>query len=95
MRLARLAVSVLSTPLPATTLWERLLVGIPFAAISVLFAYEWVAYTFGLAPTLSKIISFYITGSGPGHSFFYGLGVGVVFLILFLHFTGLLRWWRP
>jgi hypothetical protein len=86
---------LLAVTLPAATLGQRLLVGVPFLALSAIFAYEWLAYTFGWAPTLSKILSYHLTSRGPGLAFVYGMVVGVAFLILFLHFTGLLKWWQP
>lgn len=87
--------SLLAATLPTATPAQRLLFGIPFLAVAVIFLYEWLAYSFGWVPTLSHIMAYRITSRGPGIAFVWGLGVGAVGLVLFLHFTGLLRWWTP
>lgn len=72
----------------------RLPVAIFFWAWTVPFIYEGFAYLTGIDPTISKITSGTIE-LHPHLSVVGAFFIGAAFLLLLLHFTNLLPWWRP
>lgn len=73
---------------------SRILGGLPFLGAALILLYEWLAYSFGLDPTLSKIIAYHIQNH-PNRAVVVAFMTGGLVFLLVSHFAGALPWWKP
>lgn len=73
----------------------KLLDGLPFLAVGVFFLYEWASIVFLKSPTISRILAYNLDTHGKVPDFVWGVGIGAFLVLLLLHITGFLPFWRP
>lgn len=74
---------------------RNLLDAAPFAAVSLFFAYETISIITGISPTISRILAYNLDAHGKVPDFVWGVGVGAILVLLILHITGFLSFWKP
>jgi hypothetical protein len=73
----------------------RLLDAAPFLAVAAFFLYESASILFLKSPTISRILAYNLDTHGKVPDFVWGVGVGAFLILLILHITGFLTFWRP
>lgn len=73
---------------------NRFIAGSFFWSLALPLLYEGYAIVFRGDPTISRIVAYSLSAQ-PLWGAFYAFLAGLVVMLLALHFTGALPWWRP